>query len=295
MHTVRTEKSLFVHFCAQKKGNEMGRGKQDAINLPHGWWPRLLDMVRSKWTNDGAPVNLYKFTDISPRSIVKAKKTNVMTVELFVRLTHDVGFENHEDLYRVLEGGKQASRLATPIPTKLLLTHQKSNPQWADYRDYLVEAQRPWTLRCQIATESPYFRFGFKLLGENGRVFGDGSIKSHDSNMIVHIGRNNWDRPALATTANDIFLTSYMSGNFIEENDRPIFHSSARLVAPIELQVDMSYSAILAVNGHTVFRHIVPPEICRRVAVYAWGDREEFRVEVTDLTIRGSGTPTMAK
>jgi hypothetical protein len=111
--------------------------------------------------------------------------------------------------------------------------------------------------------------------------------------MIVHIGRNNWDRPALAITANDIFLTSYMSGNFIEENDRPIFHSSARLVAPIELQVDMSYSAILAVNGHTVFRHVVPPEICRRVAVYAWGDREEFRVEVTDLTIRGSGTPTM--
>ncbi|OGA67697.1 MAG: hypothetical protein A3G81_11190 [Betaproteobacteria bacterium RIFCSPLOWO2_12_FULL_65_14] len=264
----------------------MGRGKQDKIKLPTNWWPHLLSFINSKWQYPDAPVDVYKFTSISPRSIQKAKKSNLMTVELFVRLAHELGFDNYEDLLRVLGGKTEASRLVTPIPTSLSLTTQRVNPQWADYRDYTVRAARPWALRCQIATESPYFRFGFKLLGEDGRVFGDGSIKSHDANMIVHIGRNNWDRPALGITAHDIFLTAYMSGNFVEENDRFLFRSEAKLVAPIELQVDRSYCVSLVVNSRKFFRSIVPPPICRRVVVYAWGDREEFRVDVTDLAIK---------
>lgn len=268
----------------------MGKGKQPQrkVKLPENWWPHLLDLCRSKWRHKGTRLDIYEFTGISQRSIVSAKRTNQMTEQLFARLTENMGYENFEDLLHVLGPKKQASRLATPIPTSISLTTQKANPQWADYRDYLVEAARPWALQCQIATESPYFRFGFKLLGEDGRIFGDGSIKSHDANMIVHIGRNNWDRPALGIKAQDIFLTAYMSGNFVEENDRFLFHSEAKLVVPIKLTVDRSYCASLTVSGQTFFRYVVPPAVCRRVAVYAWGDREEFRVDVTDLAIKGS-------
>jgi hypothetical protein len=166
----------------------------------------------------------------------------------------------------------------------LTLTTQRANPQWADYRDYLVGAACPWVLRCQITTESPYFRFGLKLLSDRGRVFGDGLIQSYDPNMVIHIGRNDWDRPRMGITAQDIFLTTYMNGIAIED-DTFLFRAEQRLTLPIELLVDETYRASLGVNGQLVSQRIVPPAICGRVSVLAWGDREEFRVDVTDLTI----------
>ena len=265
----------------------MGRGKEHRVELPEKWWRRLNSICNSKWRHRGTRLDIYQFTKISKTAFDSAKRTCAMTERLFARLTEAVGYETQEDLLRDLGSTKETPRLATPVPTSLSLSTQRSNPQWADYRDYEVEAPRPWVLRCQITTESPYFRFGFKLLGENGRIFGDGSIKSHDANLIVHIGRNNWDRSALRITAQDIFLTAYMSGNFIEENDKFLFRSAPKLVVPIELIVDRGYFANLTVNRQKVFRHVMPPEICRRVVLYAWGDREEFFVDVTDLTIRG--------
>lgn len=181
--------------------------------------------------------------------------------------------------------GMATSGSITPVPSSLTLLTQKVNPQWADFREYSVGATLPWALRCRISTASPYFRFGFKLLAREGRVVGDGSIQSFDENLLVHIGRNNWDRPALGITSQDIFVTGYMSGSSIEENDRFLFRSKRQVNLSVELMVDSSYRANLTVNGDLVFQHIVAPALCHRVVVYAWGDREEFRVDITDLAI----------
>jgi len=263
----------------------MGKKPQDTVDLPEGWWPRLRDLCRSRWQHD-APMDIYEFTGVSRRSFQNSKKSGTMTESLFFAMAENLGFGSHQDLLDLLQSRKSALRAASSIPTSISLETQKCNPQWADYRAYLVGAVRPWALLCKVTTESPYFRFGFKLLGPDGRVFGDGSIKSHDENMIVHIGRNNWDRPGLGISAKDIFLTCYMSGNFLEDRDRCLFQSEAKLAAAIELRVDENYCVTLAVNRRTVFRQIVSPEICRRVALYAWGDREEFRVDVTDLIVQ---------
>jgi hypothetical protein len=266
--------------------NGVAKGKQRSVKLPEGWWLHLVEVCQAKWQHAGAPLdNIPRFTKISPRSFATARSSNEMTEQLFTRLTSAVGYESHEDLLRVLGASVRASRLPTPVPKTLSLTTQRANPQWADYRDYVVEPARPWALRCRIATESQYFRFGFKLLGEDGRVFGDSTIQSYDANLIVHIGRNNWNRPALRITAQDIFLTAYMSGSLIKDDDRFLFSSEPNLVVPIELTVDRSYRASLSVNGEAVFQQVVPPAVCRRVVVAAWGDREEFRVDVTGLTI----------
>jgi transcriptional regulator with XRE-family HTH domain len=183
--------------------------------------------------------------------------------------------------------GITTSKLGTPIPSSVTLSTQRLNPQWADFHDFTVGVGLPWVLRCRISTKSPYFRFGFKLLTPNGRVFGDGTIQSFDSNLIVHIGRNNWDRPRLGITSKDIFLTAYMSGSSIELDDRFVLKSKAKVeLLPIELLVDKSYRVTFKVNEKIVFQHIVAPALCDRLVMYAWGDREEFLVEVSELAIQ---------
>jgi hypothetical protein len=208
-----------------------------------------------------------------------------MTEDVLTRLTAALGYDHHEDLLLAL-GKSTTSKIATSIPKRFSLSTQTSNPQWADYRDIGIQVARPWALRCRIVTTSPYFRFGFKLLEPDGRTFGDGSIKSNDSSMVVHIGRNNFGRPRLKISSHDVFVTSYMGGNDIEEEDRFLFRASRKLDAIVELSVDVTYCATLSVDGKRYFRYIVPPTICRRVVVCAWGDREHFDVEVIELSLR---------
>jgi hypothetical protein len=177
---------------------------------------------------------------------------------------------------------------SSTVPTIIAFTTQRANPQWADYRDCLVEMACPWVLRCLMATESPYFRFGFKLLTDHGRVFGDGLIQSYDANMVIHIGRNDFGRPRMGITEHDVFLTTYMNGIAIED-DKILFRADQKLTLPIELLVDETYRVSLSVNGQLVSQRIVPPVVCGRMVILAWGDREEFQVDVTDLIIEPVG------
>lgn len=266
-----------------------GKQPQRRVRLPKGWWNRLKSVCRSRWlehepkaSRPKSHLDIYEMTKISRRAFSAARTKNEMTEALFERLTYEIGYADPESLLRDL-GPRHRSPPSTP-PTALLLTTQRANPQWADYRDFSVGLVGPWGLRCRILTESPYFRFGFKLLAEGGRLFGDGLINSFEPNLMVHVGRNDWDRHRLAMAASDLFLTAYMSGSAVED-DRLLFSSPETLVLQVELMVDSAYSAILSVDGQECFRRIVPPALCHRVAMYAWGDREEFRVEVTDIAL----------
>src|SRR5437764_700968 len=125
-----------------------GKQPQRKVQLPKDWWLRLSDWVRPKLVQQGKRRDIYEYTTISRRSFSSARQTDEMTEQLFSKLTHALGFENHQDLLRILGSDTRSStRLATPVPQILTLVTQKSNPQWADYRDYRVEAPRPWALQ----------------------------------------------------------------------------------------------------------------------------------------------------
>jgi hypothetical protein len=169
-------------------------------------------------------------------------------------------------------------------PTEFVLTTKNEMPQWADHRELDLGSGRLEVLMCKIKTESPYFRFGFKLLTENERLLGDGSIKSQDANLVVHLGRNNWNRSNLGISAKDIFFTWYLNGISLEK-DKRLFSAGRLLSASIEIKIDTSYVATFSVNGICCLNRVIPPKICRRVAVLAWGDREEYAVEVNELSV----------
>jgi len=170
------------------------------------------------------------------------------------------------------------------LPETFTLTTKKDMPQWADYRELSLMGGRLQAFRCDIQTESPYFRFGLKLLSEKERLFGDGSIKSQDANLVVHIGRNNWSRTNPGISSADIFFTWYLNG-ISTEGDKKLFAAQEDFSASIQLVIDTSYMASFSVNGVSCLKQLVPPGICGRLAVLAWGDREEYSVEVSKLSI----------
>lgn len=293
----------------------MSKGKQpqERVSLQRGWLARLKDICRIRWTEHESEkpiaqrshLDFYKFTQLSRGTFRGAQKLRDdglevgLTLASFQKMAGEIGYDTYEGLLKDLEGLEGNKRpLSLPIPrtfsppipppTTLSLTTQRANPQWADWRAYPVDLARPWALRCRIRTDSPYFRFGFKLLTEDGRIFGDGLINSFDENLVVHIGRNDFNRDRLKIDAGDLFSTAYMNGIGIED-DRFLFTSSGALSLQVELIVDRDYYAIFLVNGEECYRRNVPPTVCHRIAMYAWGDREEFRIDVTDLTLE----PTM--
>ena len=185
----------------------MGRGKrpQPKIRLPEGWWLRLTDLARARWdirSQEDIPAQ----TRISLRTFSAARHSNEMTEQMLARLTAALGYEDHGRLLSDLATAAHIAPRTAVLPTMLALESQKNNPQGADYRDYLLETAPPWVLTCRITTNSAYFRFGFKLLTEDGRLFGDGLINSFDENLIIHVGRNYFDRERLKIMAGDLLL-----------------------------------------------------------------------------------------
>lgn len=265
-----------------------GKKPQRRVDLPEGWWLALNDLCREKWVHlepgqREPPGIVCRITGISKRTFTTANQHNQMTQQLFADLASRLGYRSGDLLY-ALGQGTRAATLVTPIPENLSLTTKTENPQQADFGDYLMP-ESPWVLKCKVSTDSPYFRFGFKLLAEGVRVFGDGSLQSSETaNLIVHIGRNDWTRDKLRIDKRDVFFTSYLNGRRLEEQDRNLFRAKPRVIATVELMVDRSYMVLLSVNGEPCFKHVVPPIICRRVVVLAWGDQTEFRVDVSELT-----------
>ena len=59
-----------------------------------------------------------------------------------------------------------------------------------------------------------------------------------------------------------------------------------KLEAEFELRIDRGDRAQVFVNGSPCFSHIVSPNICSRVAILAWGDHDDYRVDVTELSLK---------
>jgi hypothetical protein len=173
---------------------------------------------------------------------------------------------------------------STENPKAFNLTTNKTLPQWADYRELNLDGKRLERLMCKITTSSSYFRFGFKLLCTEGRIFGDGCIKSQDTNLLVHIGRNNWDRLHLGITARDIFFSHDVNGQRLDK-DKKLFKAEMQFSASLEIKVESGYLFTFVVNDQCCLSRIIPPEICRRIVMLGWGDNDDYVVKVQNLTV----------
>ena len=151
-----------------------------------------------------------------------------------------------------------------------------STPQWANYSKIPIENGVIRRIRCHLKTTSEYYRFGFKLFREDGRLFGDGSIQSMDNNFVIHVGKN--------FLSPELFITPYING----VRQRPDEYTKIKPVNDtlvVELLIDEENLLHFGLNDIEVFKLIINKEIRRQIYMLAWGDGNEFQIMVEKIEI----------
>ncbi|MCK6484475.1 MAG: hypothetical protein HUU22_02280 [Phycisphaerae bacterium] len=170
-------------------------------------------------------------------------------------------------------------------PQSLSLPTNRSAPRWASYCEINLNGRSLRSVECRISTESPYFRFGFKLLGAKGRIFGDASIESMQGReFLVHVGRNNWNRTQPEISADDVFLAYFVNG-VRGEVDRRLLPSARSWTGLLRLLVDTACCCHFWVEDRCVLSKVITAQITKRLVLYAWGDQDGCLVEVGDLRV----------
>jgi hypothetical protein len=286
--------------------------EQRKIRLPAGWYERLEEVVHARGWNTiddfcEDPNDLKDDLRISVRTLERSRGgTNpTMTMAKFDVLRQKLEVATRADLLDLLrpaEGdtptsgpvaGPEGSRspagsggVAVPgHPQERVFMTQQNLPQWADHCELALGHARLEEVSCWVETDSPYFRFGFKVMTEAGRLFGDAAIISQDPNLLVHIGRNNWDRTNPPITSQDIFFT-WSENGIRRGKDVRLFASEPRFGGAVRMTIDAGNIVEFLVNGQSCLKVVIPPEIRRRIALFAWGDNEEFEVRVRDIKVR---------
>jgi len=155
-------------------------------------------------------------------------------------------------------------------------TQKIVNPQWADYFEIRLDKYiyQEYKLTGNFSAHSEYIRFGFKLLPIRSDPFGDGSIQSRNSNLIVHIGKN------FNTT--DLFITTYTNG-IRSEKDLIIDTYDRNKSLPITLSVNTNNILEFIVNNKKAHQARIPADIKDRLLIMAWGDEHEFKMEFNQI------------
>jgi len=159
-----------------------------------------------------------------------------------------------------------------------IATTIKVFPQWANHFEILLSQYSfsSFSLKGIFYSESPFFRFGFKLLTKEGRLFGDGNIQSQDNNLVVHLGKN-------ADNA-ELFVTIYVNGVRMGLN-KPFLDYSTSKELNVEIKVNSDNLFELIVDNNKQCEIYISQEIKRRILLLAWGDEHEYKIIFKEIRI----------
>jgi tetratricopeptide (TPR) repeat protein len=91
-----------------------GKRPEPKVDLPQGWWLRLIDLSRAKWHHEEvgqtSVFDLYAITKVSRRTLSSARRTGRMTARTFSELAASLGFEDHEVFMHALRSEAERSR-----------------------------------------------------------------------------------------------------------------------------------------------------------------------------------------
>jgi hypothetical protein len=153
----------------------------------------------------------------------------------------------------------------------------KKTPQWADFLDLSIDGKLIKQINCLVKTDSPYFRFGFKLFRNEGRLFGDGSIQSLDNNYVLHYAKNFLDE--------EIFFTTYRNG-ILENRDTYLDILASNNWFAIEIKIDKEDFLHFSINSIEIVKVLINKDIRQKVYMLAWADGNDFKIEVKDIVIQ---------
>ncbi len=153
-------------------------------------------------------------------------------------------------------------------------------PQGSDYYSIPLHNGTLKRLSCMVIPNSKYYRLGFKFLLPNASLFGDTTIKSLDHNIIIHTGGTSISD--LQRT--DLLVCLYVNGQKINTADRFI-KIGAMSNYMCELFIDDESFLHFLINESEVEKIPISKSVQGRVYMLAWGDHNEFELEVKNIEI----------
>jgi hypothetical protein len=152
-------------------------------------------------------------------------------------------------------------------------------PQGASYKPiHIAQVRLPLRLTAVFQSRSPYFRFGFKLMGVRGHPLSPGSIQIEDKNVLVHIGKN--------VDSTTLFLTKYRNGLRMGPNTPLVEYKDCRPL-PMQLAIETDFSVTLSIDGNGVYEGYIDAETKGRLLLLAWGDEHNYDIECSRITLYG--------
>lgn len=152
-------------------------------------------------------------------------------------------------------------------------------PQGASYKPiHIAQVRLPLRLTGVFQSRSPYFRFGFKLMGVRGHPLSPGSIQTEDKNVLVHIGKN--------VDSTTLFLTKYRNGLRMGPNTSLLEYEDCQPL-PMQLAIETDFSVSLSIDGSSAYEGYIDAETKGRLLLLAWGDEYDYDIEFSQITLYG--------
>ncbi len=173
-----------------------------------------------------------------------------------------------------------SKQLVTELKEDWTAKTQHIFPQWASYRGVfdLPYSYSYFSLTGIFQSDSPYFRFGFKLLTKEGRTFGDTTIQSTTGgdNLVLHIGKN---------TDRDEMLFAYYEGGRRRESDIHFINYKEPREIPIEINVNQDDVCKLIVDNVKLYEKQISRDMKKRLLLVAWGDQHDYEVHFRKIRL----------
>ncbi|MBP6024912.1 hypothetical protein [Ferruginibacter sp.] len=239
----------------------------ESINTNPAYFIPLADTINEAQFNSKEAIKPKYLCEIY-NGLSDSKKKNIEKMNnIKAFLMKWVGMHQKKDQLMVATNGVISDWYATA---------NTSTPQWADYIAIPLDKGKMKHLTCDVFTKSKYYRFGFKFLLVDGKLFGDGSIQSQDNNFVIHIGKN--------FTENEIFITTYRNG-ILEKPDKYTNIIPKNNSYKCDLYIDAESFFHFSINGQEVYKSLVNKEIHNRAYMLAWGDGNKYEVKVKNIKL----------
>jgi hypothetical protein len=135
-----------------------------------------------------------------------------------------------------------------------------------------------FSLKGNFQSESPYFRFGFKLLPMRAKPpLLETTIQEKGDELVLHIGKN--------TGRDELFFTVYRGGSRTGP-DQPFLSYKDPKEIPIEISVSQNDVCTLIVDNVKLYEKQISHDIRERLLVVAWGDEHEYEVHFQNMRLR---------
>lgn len=145
--------------------------------------------------------------------------------------------------------------------------------QGADVRELHLKGKLH-KLSFKIRPHSAFWRAGFKLVDPNGVIL---PLRTQGS-LVFHLGSTG--------SSGHYGLTAYHNGEWVEELNKTKSYGNKPIT--VELTVNDKNFLEVYVDGSLEFKpswHLENPSIREKVALVAWGDEHEYKVDFKDIDV----------